>query len=117
MDNRRKTYSLLVVLMTVISLSVMVYRGKINYILSMEYEEQYLNFYETEDREYLGYIFEDYNKPVNLDYVDKLNTRPVDSDSVNTISLSILDVDNNRDNMRSIRSERIIEGRAARNPK
>lgn len=62
---------------------------------------------------YLGYIFDDYNRNVNLDFSEDEQENSNEG-LLNTISPLTLDMDYTADNMRTVRSERIISERAVK---
>ena len=70
MGGRKTVYSALAVLLTVISLVIILFLNE-----SFSYEDANNDYNYSgagfEDSEYLGYIFDDYNEKVNLDYIDK----------------------------------------------
>lgn len=106
---RRNFYSILAVFICVCSVFMMFYMNRLSSsgLGSVSYYDECNS---EEDSEYLGYIFDDYNKNVNLNYTDRLPEKGYDA--VNTISISAIKGGNTADNMRLIRSERIIEERA-----
>lgn len=75
MGGRKTVYSALAVLLTVISLVIIFFLNES--FLSEDANNGY-NYSVTglEDSEYLGYIFDDYNEKVNLNYINK---KPVNS--------------------------------------
>lgn len=107
----QKLYSIAVVLITMASIALMAYLNGTPYRVDTGYLQDGKNYSNEDDREYIGYIFNDYNKKVNLGYADKVSPKPSESDIVNTISLSGLGIENNAESMSRIRSERIIEQR------
>lgn len=111
MNRYRKLYSIIVVLIAMISITMMTYLTKIPYRADsgLLFSEQGCS--SEDNREYIGYIFNDYNKKVNLNYTDKISPKASESDIINTISMSGLGIENNAESMRRIRSERIIEER------
>jgi len=113
--NRKVFYTIVVILMTATSTVTMLYNYEGYYAADLEYEQTPVNIINYEDREYLGYIFDDYNKQVNLDYVDKVYKTFIDkSESLEDMSFSVMNMEKTVDNIRALRSERIIEERAVK---
>jgi hypothetical protein len=103
-----KIYHAVVIIITVCSVGAMLYfKNNIN-VQGVDYDNPTVSG--LGDDEYLGYIFEDYNKKVNLGYAD--NIPPAESDIINTASLSALDMEYTPDNVRAVKSERIVDKRA-----
>ncbi|KPU44630.1 hypothetical protein OXPF_17130 [Oxobacter pfennigii] len=65
-----------------------------------------------DDREYLGYIFDDYNKSVNIEYVDKYCIEQDEEDLRSIFSFTSSGDEYSGDALRKLRSERIIEEEA-----
>lgn len=108
--NRKEVYSIIAVIITGLSLVMIFYIS----ILPNNNDDsiniaKIQNYSDDDNSQYIGYIFNDYNKKVNLNFVDKSSGRISDNGIVNTISLSALGIENNADSMRRIRSERIME--------
>lgn len=111
MDNRKAFHSIIVVLMTTASVALMIYLNGTPYRVDTDYIFRGYDSSSEDYSEYTGYIFNDYNKKVNLGYTDKVPGKSSGEDIINTISLSGLGIENNAESMRRIRSERIIEER------
>lgn len=106
---RRYLYSALAVFICVCSIFTMFYINRLR--SSRIGSVSYRDIYDSDGGDdYLGYIFDDYNLDVNLNYADRVPGK--EYDSVSTISISALNGSDTRENMRLIRSERIIEERA-----
>lgn len=106
---RKEVYSIIAVIITGLSLAMIFYISMLpndNDSISIAKIQDYSD---EDNSRYMGYIFNDYNKKVNLNFVDKSSGRVSDNGIVNTISLSALGIDNNADSMRKVRSERIME--------
>lgn len=113
--NRKSFYTVLVIFMTAASVTTMLYSSAGDYGANPVVENQPVNIVNYEDREYLGYIFDDYNKRVNLSYVDKVQRVSADKNgSIEDTSLSVMTTKNTTDDVRALRSERAIEERAAK---
>lgn len=111
MKRQESLYSTVVVLITTASMALMIYLNGTSYRVDTEYIFRGDGSSSEEESQYTGYIFNDYNKKVNLGYTDKVPEKPTEDDIINTISLSGIGIENNTDSMRRIRSERIIEER------
>jgi len=113
MSRRKRVYSILTVLLTALTVSLMYYKIKLDYIASVQYSQQYSAYDSTADSEYIGYIFDDYNKRVNLGYVDKMEGEDEDnSNPVSSSSYGDLADEETKESVRAIRSEKIIKERA-----
>lgn len=66
MDTRKIYCSILTIIVTAVSVSTMIYLKNKTYAVPGQYLE-----YTENDIEYTGFIFDDYNKKVNLGYMDK----------------------------------------------
>lgn len=107
MKGEKRFYSLLTVLIAFCAVLSMLYfmNGS-----NTKNESSYAD--DHDDGKYLGYIFDDYNKNVNLDYSED---EPLNEGGImNVISLQALDMDYTVDNIRSVRSERLIDEWALR---
>ena len=106
-------YYFIVLLLTVVCVWIIIFYGNQDY--NKVKSNNTVSNYENSDREYLGYIYNDYNKVVNLDYVDDIYVDANQADnlddnsSINTVTLWDANLERTRDNIRMIRSERIIE--------
>lgn len=109
---RRGLYSILLVMMTLITVGAIVRRGEISNINDIGYIYQYSDYMDYEDREYVGYIFDDYNKIVNIDYSDNVFKEDKD-DSINIMSASLSE-ESTKEDIRSVRSEKIINERSVK---
>ncbi|HBM81003.1 MAG: hypothetical protein QME45_02755 [Clostridiales bacterium] len=69
--NTKKTviFSVIVILITVVSVYIM----QIQYLRALDYMRNIGVHESYDDSSYTGYIFQDYNKKVNLDYANKNN--------------------------------------------
>ena len=106
-------YSFIVLLLTVVCVWTIIFYDNQDY--NKVKSNNTASNYENNDREYLGYIYDDYNKVVNLNYVDDIYVDKNEADnlddnsSINTVALWAANLERTRDNIRMIRSERIIE--------
>lgn len=108
MEGRRGFYSLLIIMITVLTVTVIIGRSNMEANLGLDYISEYYEYMDNDDREYLGYLFDDYNKNVNINYVDRLCETPADDDSMSILSPSVLNDRNHEDSARLERSEGII---------
>lgn len=108
-------YSIVVVLMTSISAAMMIYLNGTPYRVDTDYIYSGYDCSSEDGNQHTGYIFDDYNKKVNLGYTDKVPDKHTENNIINAISLSGLSIENNAESMRRIRSERIIEEKELRN--
>lgn len=71
MVSRRSFYTTLSLLLTALTLCIIVYINKIYSNTEMEYMYSLQNNYsQSDDYKYLGYIFDDYNENVNLNFTN-----------------------------------------------
>jgi hypothetical protein len=111
MSGRKWVYSLVILLFTASTVTMMVHFGRMSGGDGLDYVSPYYAYENEDDSRYIGYIFDDYNKSVNLAYKDKASAEPVDDGAISISSGSVLDTESTRDNMSMQRSERIIEER------
>lgn len=108
MRGRTKLYQVIVIFITICSVGAMMYfKNNLN-SLNMGYDNPQAS--DLGDDKYLGYIFEDYNKQVNLEFSD--NILPDENGNINASSLSALDMEYTPDNVRAVKSERVVDERA-----
>lgn len=107
MSIKRIAGMVVVALLTFLSISTILYIKDRDYGVSEGYSDYSQDIYE-----YTGFIFDDYNKKVNLEYKDEIQEDVNNNDDLDAISQSALEMEYTPDNMRRIRSESIIDERA-----